>query len=249
MTRKRWVLIQLIVLAGVLALFHIVDIDLWVQDHLYSFETHSWLVDRRAPTPRMLFYTGPKYALGAFAGACVVIFCLSFRSDKFRPYRRGCLLFALSLAAVPLAVAGLKRATNVYTPRQVRRYGGRAPYVKPLGRYPTGFHDKRRGRGYPAGHASGGFALMAGWFALHGRRGKRLALAAGLAAGWTMGIYQTVNGQHYLSHTVVTMCLAWLILTGLDSLVSRWLGPPGRGSIREWGSVRPAEKSLVESES
>jgi len=228
MTRKQSLVIHLGILASVLALFHAVEIDLWVQDRLYNFGTDSWLVHRKAPLPRMLFYTGPKYVLGAFAAACVVIICLSFRLDKYRPHRRACLVFALSLAAVPLAIAGLKDVTNIYTPAQTQRYGGRAPYVRLFERYPPDFHDTRRGRGYPAGHASGGFALMGGWFALRRRWSKRLALAAGLAAGWTMGIYQTVNGQHYLSHTVVTMCLACLILMGVDALVSRWLAPPDR---------------------
>jgi membrane-associated PAP2 superfamily phosphatase len=37
-------------------------------------------------------------------------------------------------------------------------------------------------------------------------------LACGLAAGWIVGVYQILKGAHYVSHTIVTMLLAWLIV-------------------------------------
>jgi membrane-associated PAP2 superfamily phosphatase len=52
---------------------------------------------------------------------------------------------------------------------------------------------------------------MALYFVLTG--GARwLGLACGLAAGWSVGIYQMLKGAHYLSHTVVTMIVAWLLI-------------------------------------
>ena len=42
------------------------------------------------------------------------------------------------------------------------------------------------------------------------RRGQRIGLALALSFGWSMGLYQMLKGSHYLSHTVITMLLAWI---------------------------------------
>ena len=42
-------------------------------------------------------------------------------------------------------------------------------------------------------------------------RGQKLGVALALAAGGAMGMYQMAKGAHYLSHTLVTMLVAWWI--------------------------------------
>ena len=65
---------------------------------------------------------------------------------------------------------------------------------------------------FPAGHASGGFALL-GLVAARGtRRWRNGILALGLGLGWWMGGYQMLKGAHYLSHTLTTMIVAWLVV-------------------------------------
>jgi membrane-associated PAP2 superfamily phosphatase len=39
-----------------------------------------------------------------------------------------------------------------------------------------------------------------------------VGLGLGLAAGWIVGLYQMLKGVHYLSHTIVTMFLVWMII-------------------------------------
>jgi membrane-associated PAP2 superfamily phosphatase len=116
-----------------------------------------------------------------------------------------------TLALAPLLVGFGKIATNVFTPSQIRRYGGFAPYVKIGESYPAYDHPRKRGRGFPAGHASGGFALVA--LAGHAttRRGRAIAVAMGLTVGWLMGLYQMLKGAHYLSHTVLTALVCWIV--------------------------------------
>ncbi len=55
------------------------------------------------------------------------------------------------------------------------------------------------------------------------RRGRWLGFAAGMACGWTMGIYQMLKGAHFLSHTVTTMLLAILIIQIIE-----WCGTVGK---------------------
>ncbi|MFT5110556.1 MAG: membrane-associated PAP2 superfamily phosphatase, partial [Pseudoalteromonas tetraodonis] len=83
-------------------------------------------------------------------------------------------------------------------------------------------NPRKPGHGFPAGHASGGFALMGLCVFGRTRRGITLGVAAGLSLGWILGSYQMLNGNHYLSHTVVTNLLAGI-------LVLFWIGIMLRG--------------------
>lgn len=44
------------------------------------------------------------------------------------------------------------------------------------------------------------------------RRWRVGAITLGLGLGWWMGGYQMLKGAHYLSHTVTTMLVAWLVV-------------------------------------
>jgi membrane-associated PAP2 superfamily phosphatase len=70
----------------------------------------------------------------------------------------------------------------------------------------------KRQRCFPAAHASGGFALLSLYFLFKKRRNRRLALGFALTLGWLMGGYKMVVGDHFISHTLITMELAWLLI-------------------------------------
>ena len=217
-------------MAVVLAVFEFVSIgnlslDQWVQDHFYDFHTGRRMIDHDEPITRAIFYTGAKNLAVTVGVASAAVVLLSLLVRRLRPYRRGCFLLTLSLIFVPLLVAGAKLWTNVYMPNQTTRYGGNKPYVKLMDQYPPGFTAQTRGRGFPAGHATAGFAFMSLYFVTNRRRWKRLGLAIGLVLGWTIGLYQTVDGQHYLSHTIVTMILSWMAILVMDRLIPRCAGP------------------------
>lgn len=201
------------VLAGVLALFEFTNLDLWVQDHFYAEATGRWLVDARAPAGRWVFYDGPKVLIILTA---VAVLALALGPARWRLGaafgRRELWVALLTLISVPV-LAGLgKDVTNTFCPSEIRRYGGDVPYVKVFEGYPENDRPTRRGRGFPAGHASGGFALL-GLMWLRRTQAWRIGgLVLGLGAGWWMGGYQMLKGAHYLSHTVVTMLLAWIIM-------------------------------------
>ena len=50
------------------------------------------------------------------------------------------------------------------------------------------------------------------FFCFRSRRDRWAGLGAGLIAGWGMGFYQMLRGQHFLSHTLFTMIGAWMII-------------------------------------
>jgi membrane-associated PAP2 superfamily phosphatase len=221
MTLKKQFAIHLVLLTGIIILFEMTDIDLAVQDHFYNWDLHRWMVDRNEPILHFIFYISPKVILIMLGIFCLLAVLLSLKQPRYRPYRRNCLLICMSLMLVPLGVSGLKKISHVHTPNKIIRYGGKVPYIKVLEKYPADARPQKTGRGWPAGHAAGGFSLMMLYFVFRRQSNKILGLLTGLAAGWSMGLYQTLNGQHYLSHTIISMQISWMVILMIYALIHR----------------------------
>jgi len=221
----------------VFALCELTGIDLWVQDHFYNFATHRWLVDADAPLPRLLFYKGPKALIWAF-GICMIAAAVFYGKLPRIPFaRRDIIVLIATLATAPALIALGKATTNTFTPSQIRRYDGNVPYVKVIEHYPPNDHPLKRGRGFPAGHASGGFALLALAGLANTRRARTLGIAIGLTAGTTMGTYQMLKGAHYLSHTLVTAFICWIVFLTWRRVIHR---PRSLPSDSHCKSAQPA---------
>ncbi len=213
MDRTFW--LSIVILLTVFGFFEITNADLWVQDHFYNFTSNAWLVDAKAKLPHVLFYFGPKLLIWLFGiGVLALLLTPKHWRERlrFNHFERSDLWIVFgTLALAPLTIATLKATTNVHTPSEIRRYGGKAPYVRVCEAYPEGDHPKKRGRGFPAGHASGGFALLALAGMARTNRGRLIGMGIGLAVGTWMGGYQMLKGAHYLSHTLITAILCWII--------------------------------------
>ena len=72
--------------------------------------------------------------------------------------------------------------------------------------------QKSKVKCWPAGHASGGFALMALFFLFKTPKNQKRALIGALIIGWSIGTYKMLLGDHFISHTIITMILSWLII-------------------------------------
>ena len=211
--------IWLLLLLAVIAVFEIFPfkLDLKLQDLCYDFDRGGWLLDRNDKLPRAIFYYGMKYLVVLIGVLALIATCSPLRwlekigLPKGRE-RRSAAAVLFCIATVPALVGSLKHTTGIYYPSQVDRYGGEVPYVGLFEKIPPEVLTKRRrGRGWPAGHASGGFALMSLVY-LVDREKRRKVLMATFTYGLLMGAYQTVNGAHYVSHTLVTICLAQIII-------------------------------------
>ncbi len=210
----RTLVAALIVLLAVFGVFELSHLDIAVQDHLFDFARGRWLIDAQAPVWRFWLYNLPKWLIIALG---VALLALAVGPARWRarwpiaaPARRQLWVAFLTIGAVPTVIGQLKATTNIFCPSEVRRYGGDVPYVRVIECYPENDTPTRRGRCWPAGHASGGFALLALMGLARTRRGQRIGLALGLGAGGLMGFYQMAKGAHYLSHTLITALLAWI---------------------------------------
>ncbi|MBF0160149.1 MAG: phosphatase PAP2 family protein [Magnetococcales bacterium] len=194
-------------LVGTLLLAQYTDVDLWLQELLYRRDQQRWWIDSQDPWLRLWFYSGPKGALIAIGVALLAVVVAAWRGWLARHWLRPALYLLLCLGLIPALISAFKAITHIPCPSQLTLYQGQLPYRHLWEATLVG----EQGRCFPAGHASGGFALMG--LAFVGRqRWQRMAGALiALATGWTMGLYQMMKGAHFLSHTLVTFCLAWLM--------------------------------------
>ena len=200
-------------------------LDLWIQDRLYDFGRGEWLVDQNSFWPKLIFYQVIKLPLVVLGLGALILFMHTFHHSRYRHNRFIYLYLFLCLAIVPLIASSMKYVTNTYCPWDISRYGGDQPYVKVLDAYPADYRETdSQPRCFPAGHASGGFALFAFFFIVQGRRRKIMALVGTLGVGWTMGIYQMLKGAHFFSHNLATMILAWILCQVIYYLLVKTAG-------------------------
>ncbi|WP_346839326.1 phosphatase PAP2 family protein [Microbulbifer sp. SAOS-129_SWC] len=207
----------------VIVLFDFTNIDMWVQNKLYQFGPGQWLLDKHDETLRLFFYDGPKKLLTLLAKIILLVLIVFHRNEHLDKYRQGLAIVLISTAVTVALVGGLKSLTNVPCPKDLAHFGGEYPYITFLHRIPLAEHLGRV-RCFPAGHASGGFALLSLFFLFRRRRNQWIGFGVGMALGWTFGLYKMLIGDHFLSHTLVTMCLAWLVSVLVAAMVYRFSG-------------------------
>lgn len=207
------IILSSFILISAIYLFGITEVDLSVQDLFYNFTTHQWILPWSQEPYKFIFYDGIKKLLILFA-IVLLVMLVSFRRKSFLDgYKKGLLVVVLSAIFVPALSSGLKKYTNMPCPRDEVRYGGVYPRTAVWETYTQEFTlTHKRTKCWPAGHASGGFALMSLFFLFHKKRNRYIALSGAVIIGWAMGGYKMIIGDHFLSHTVITMIFAWLII-------------------------------------
>ncbi|PIP81089.1 MAG: phosphoesterase [Gammaproteobacteria bacterium CG22_combo_CG10-13_8_21_14_all_40_8] len=225
--KKNWISLMkinslwlcVITLIGVILLFELTSLDLYFQDFFYNFQTHQWVIDRNERISKLFFYTGVK-KLFIFLLLCLVLSLIFLRKNPvILKYRQGLILVCLSAVVIPLFIGGLKSITNVPCPRDIEHYQGTYPYVRLLDKYPANFHQTKNIKCYPAGHASGAFALLSLYFLFKTTRNRRISLGIVMGLAWSMGNYKMLIGDHFFSHTWVTMNLSWIIILLLKRIL------------------------------
>jgi len=187
-------------------------LDLWFQS--FFWQGQAWLLPHDTLWGDVLAYKGPKALIIIFAAYLIFIAALPQLSPS-RLNRRRALYVLASLALVPIISTQLRAISYMATPLELKMYGGAFDHLllfqaKPIG-YPC--------HAFPAGHASGGFALICLYWAWADRPYRCVGLAIGLLFGGVMGLYQIARGEHFLSHTLATALIAWLVSVCLARLI------------------------------
>lgn len=220
---EKQILLTLFLLISIFFLFEFSNLDIFVQDHFYNNVTHRWLLSHKnGSILDIIFYNGIKRVIIVFGVFILFLYFYSFKNSSLvlKNYRDGLLIVWLSIAIVPLIIGTLKANTNVPCPCDFTYFGGEYPYIRVLDSMPQEIVKKFKC--YPAGHASGGFALMSLFFLFKERKNRFIALGVAITIGSSMGAYKMLIGHHYLSHTVITMILAWLLILIIHKIIKRY---------------------------
>ena len=198
-------------------------LDLWLEAAFFDATAGSWLFppgERDAAF--WLLYRGPKLFFAAAGIASVLWLSSRAIAKQWRPFETRFLLGLLVFGATPLFVGLLKGSTGVSCPVQEAAFAGPYAHVAIWDRLAGFVPFNEHLRCWPAGHASGGFGLLG--LRLLSPPGERLRsrhLLPGLGAGWALGLYQMARGQHYFSHTIVTMVIAILLSSLACAILDR----------------------------
>jgi membrane-associated PAP2 superfamily phosphatase len=198
-------------------------LDLWVADHWYAFEGYQWSLRDNWLTYRIIHQDGKEALLGVGL-VLAALLVAGYRWPGLRAWRKPLGYLLTSMALLPGLVAYSKHFSQAPCPWDMARYGGEALYRHNLS---YGFSAAGAGHCFPAGHASGGFALLALYFAayLYARRPVWFLLP-GILVGFTFAFGQEARGAHFLSHDLWTMSLCWFGALGLFLLFrpGTWVG-------------------------
>jgi membrane-associated PAP2 superfamily phosphatase/protein-S-isoprenylcysteine O-methyltransferase Ste14 len=185
------------------------SVDMTVTRHFYDAAAHTFPLRHEAVIDtlgRVLVWLAPLgLAIAAGAGAL-----LGYRVKAMAPARSVFwALFAIA-CLTPLVVAGLKHYTALPRPYDLAMFGGFA-------QLPATFWVEKgiqAGGALPSMHAAAGFLFVSlyfsGW-ALGSARLRWLGLAGGLAAGAVFGGFRVMQGAHFLSQTLWSLALVWLL--------------------------------------
>ena len=220
MSISKQILFTALILTFTVVLFSSTDLDIPVQDLFYNFTTHTWILDSDLQPYRFIFYTGIKKLLIVFALSFLIALVFFRKKALIKKYKKGIIIVIFSAILVPAIVGGLKKSTNMPCPKNEMHYGGVYPKTAVWESYPKDVKLKKI-QCWPAGHASGGFALLSLFFLFKTRKNRFLALSVALGIGWSMGLYKMLIGDHFLSHTLITMELAWLIILSIVQLLNQ----------------------------
>jgi len=180
-------------------------VDFWFQS--FFWDGQAWLIPHEHEVGRAVAYDGPKALIIIWAVLLIGAAIFAKRVRTRALYLLAC------LAVVSVVCTQIRAVTGMATPLELKAFGGTHEHLLLFQAKPAGYPS----HAFPAGHASGGFALLGLYWILQARRWRGLAL--GLGVGCWMGFYQVARGEHFLSHTLATAALAWLLCAGLAWLM------------------------------
>lgn len=204
--------------------FELTNTDIILQNHFFNFPDKTWYFKDPTNIYKKIFYNGIKFPIYVIGLGALGMSLVSWKKKLWPEYRKGLLIVTLTIILLPSSIALVgKNLSNVQCPDDLNIYRGIIPYVKHLEPYPINPNSPDgkwfKGRCWPAGHASGGFALLALVCLFKSRRKKMGAFIFAMSMGWIMGVFQMIRGNHFLSHHLTTMFLALILVSLLNIFI------------------------------
>ena len=220
-----WTWLKLLCLTIIATLlFEHTQLDMHISALFYR--NGQWLLEKGAQPYAFIFYDAPKALLILFAIYLIAILAIKYKTPLNADFslnhsKRSKYILPLSvreisyllivIIIVPTTIATLKSVTHVSCPNHLMLFGGDMPYLT-LWRSMV---EHTSAKCFPAAHASAGFSLYGLAFLPTWRKYRCRIFEAVTALGWTMGLYKMLFGDHFFSHTLVSMLLSLTIACAL----------------------------------
>lgn len=207
----------------------------WFDAEAQRFPARNW------PWLELLGHRGAKSVLLAGWGLLLAAALAAPWVPALARHRKVLWLTVLAMGLGPALVAGMKDINTHACPWDLKVFGGSADYSA------RWFVSRSEaGRCFPAGHAAGGFSLVALMFAgrVLGHRGlARWGLLAALLTGGLFALVRTMQGAHFVSHSLWSAAIDWwvAVLVFLPLLLRRGSIDPPAGAV----SAAPSSTSAL----
>ncbi len=218
------------------------SLDVWLMQPFYDPAVggfplrHHWFF-------AVVLHTTAKWLAVFTPLAACGIFLSSWWWAAARPWRWPTLYLALCAGGTTAVVGIIRETTNHYSPWSMNLFGGQVPWTPLFTGTPAPFID---GHSFPAAHAAGAFAWISLWFVgRHFATGRTWwwllpGLIGGLLFAWT----QHVRGEHFPSHNLWTLAIAWTVASGLAMLAAR-LDLMSQASTQDSALVKPLQTTMT----
>lgn len=220
-----WTWLKLLCLTIIATLtFEHSQLDVKISELFYA--NGQWLLEKGAQPYAFIFYDAPKALLILFAIYLIAILVIKYRTPLNAEFslnhsRLSKYIFPLSvreisyllmvIIIVPTTIATLKSVTHVSCPNHLMLFGGDLPYLNLW----QSIVAQTPAKCFPAAHASAGFSLYGLAFLPTWRKYRYKIFETVTALGWTMGLYKMLFGDHFFSHTLISMLLSLTIASAL----------------------------------
>lgn len=167
-------------------------------------------------------------------------------ADSLRPWRR--ILFTLGVAVIlgPAIISVLKSSTAAHCPHDLQMFGGVIEYARERASPIWAPSAAAAGHCLPSGHAGGGYALVALYFAgwAAGRPEWRWrGLWIGVGAGVLFSVVRVIQGAHFPSQTMWSATIDWCVASLLFMpLLSQWPNRAAPRSAVDKASASPSSR-------
>ncbi len=187
-------------------------VDQPFQSFFFDAFHNKWVLNAKEPLPRLIFYNIPKNCFGCLIALLFLRAFILPRGGRF-------LVVASMVTLTPIIVGFLKLISGHECPKDLLQFGGSQTHLAFLDAIQVG-----AGRCFPAGHASAGFGLYP-VMALFSKPRKWIVFFVVTLLGNLMAFYQVANGNHFLSHQIATMGLAFATYMVTEVLLKKLSNP------------------------